>query len=188
MKISKIAKGAIFAGFGLILSGSLVSCQSSNDSESVAPKGAFVVIQEVELGKYKILEEFPSNETRIVLKKLDGSEQVLTKEELDELLKIENAKIDNGTSNLTNPSAQLSSGGLSLGEAILASAAGAIIGSYIGNKLFNNPAFQNKRAGAYSNPSAYSRSVSQFSSTKTPTQAKSGFFKNSSKTSSSIGG
>lgn len=40
-------------------------------------------------------------------------------------------KIDSGTSQLTNPTG----GGLSLGETILASAAGAILGSWIGSKL-----------------------------------------------------
>ena len=64
---------------------------------------------------------------------------MLSKDEIDKLLAQANAKIDNNTSNLTRTSdAQLSSGGLSLGETILASAAGAILGSWIGSKLFGN--------------------------------------------------
>ncbi|EEV16629.1 hypothetical protein CAMGR0001_0242 [Campylobacter gracilis RM3268] len=92
----------------------------------------------------------------------------------------ENAKIDAGTSNLTNQNAQLSSGGMSLGEAILASAAGAIIGSWIGGKLFNNPAYQSQRQTAYKSPSAYSRSVDSFNQAKQQNDkarsGRSGFF------------
>ena len=117
-------------------------------------------LEEVAPGKYKILEEFPSEKTQIILRSLDGTERILSDEETKALLAEENAKIDAGTSNLTNQNAQLSGGGMSLGEAILASAAGAIIGS------FNNPAYQSQRQTAYKSPSAYSRSVDSFNQAK----------------------
>ena len=122
------------------------------------------------------------------------NERLLSQAEIDKLLKEENAKIDAGTSNLTNGNAQMSSGGMSLGEAILASAAGAIIGSWIGSKLFGSPGFNAARQGAYSNPSAYSRSQSSFGGAKTgaaSSGAKSGFFggnKAASAAGSSFGG
>ena len=53
---------------------------------------------------------------------------------MDALVKEEASKVDNGTSELTkaNPEA---SGGMGLGGTIMASMAGAMLGSYIGNKL-----------------------------------------------------
>lgn len=196
-RFRKIASYALVGGSGLVISGSLAGCvtgEENSQNEQNIQTGAFVIIEEIEKGKYKILEEFPSEQTRIVLRELGGNERVLSKEEMDALIAEENAKIDNGTSNLTNQNAQLSSGGLSLGEAILASAAGAIIGSWIGNKLFGSPAYQNYRQSAYKTPSAYSRSVDSFDKAKqakATSGKKSGFFGGGSKSgtkSSSFGG
>lgn len=193
-RVKKIVAVSIASGFGLVLAGGLSGCNNENSTkEQNQLAGAFVIIEEIQGGGYKILEEFPSAETRVVLKKLDGTEEVLTKEEMDALITKEAVKIDNGTSNLTNPNAQLSSGEMSLGEAILASAAGAIIGSWIGSKLFNNPAYQNQRQSAYKNTSSYQRSVNSFNNAKQgqtakkSTSGRSGFFGGGSK-SSSVGG
>ncbi len=184
--IKKIIQISMIGGMSAIAAGALSAC-SENASEQIQ-QGAFVIIEEVAAGEYKIKEQFPSNETRVVLQALDGSERVLSKEEMDKLIKDEAAKIDAGTSNLTKD-AQMSSGGLGLGEAILASAAGAIIGSWIGSKLFNNPNFANQQRGAFSNQSAYQRSVSSFNNAKTSgtrtTGTKSGFFGGGSKATSS---
>ena len=198
--IKKVASYAAVGGFGAVVAAGLAGCGSDNGGESSALKeaaqktGAFVIIEETAPGKYKVLEEYPSSETRVVLKDINGTERVLSKEEMDKLIAEENAKIDAGTSNLTGSNAQnaqLSSGGMSLGETLLASAAGAIIGSWIGNKLFNNPGYQSQRQSAYKNPSAYSRSVDSFNKAKAassagkPSGGKSGFFGGSSSKSSS---
>ena len=199
--IKKVASYAAVGGFGAVVIAGLAGCSSSDNSgessalnEAAQKTGAFVIIEETAPGKYKVLEEYPSSETRVVLKDINGAERVLSKEEMDKLIAEENAKIDAGTSNLTNPNAQnaqLSSGGMSMGEALLASAAGAIIGSWIGNKLFNNPGYQAQRQSAYKNPSAYSRSVDSFNKAKATSSAgkssggKSGFFGGSSSKSSS---
>ena len=179
----------ILSGFSIILAGSLAGC--SGEQQQEVAQGAFVIIEEVAGGGYKILEEHPSSETRVVLKQLDGTERVLTKEEMDALVAEEAAKIDAGTSNLTNQNAQMGSGGMSLGEVILASAAGAMIGSWIGGKLFDNQAYQNKRQTAYKSPSTYSRSVDSFKkqTTQTPKKStgKSGFFNSGSTTNKSVG-
>ncbi|MBR8465446.1 UPF0323 family lipoprotein [Campylobacter sp. faydin G-140] len=185
--IKKIATYAAIGGFGAVVMAGLLGCsgnEKSGDamSEVAQKQGAFVIIEETARGQYKVLEEYPSSETRVVLKQLDGTERVLSKEEMDALVAEENAKIDNGTSNLTKSDAQLSSGGASLGEILLSSAAGAIIGSWIGNKLFGNQNFQNQRQTAYKNPSAYTRSVDSFNKAKSTTSSspkgssKSGFF------------
>lgn len=194
--IKKIATYAAIGGFGAVVMAGLAGCGNDQAQEStqVAQKqGAFVVIQESAPGKYKVVEEYPSSETRVILKSLDGSERVLSKEEMDKIIAEENAKIDNGTSNLTNPNAQLSSGGLGLGETLLASAAGAIIGSWIGSKLFGNQNFQNHRQTAYKSPSAYTRSANSFNQAKSTAsspkgQTKSGFFGNSGTKNQSVGG
>jgi len=191
--IKKLSDKSMSAGLGLLLITGLTACQqkAEDTTQNVQPekKNAFVVIEETAPGKYKIAEEFPAKETRIVLKKLDGTEKVLTKEEMDKLIKEEAAKIENNTSNLTKPNgAEVAqqNGGMGLGEAILASAAGAIIGSWIGNKLFNNPNYQQSRRTAYKNPSTYSRSVNSFkkgSSTMNKSSSstkRSGFFGSSS--------
>lgn len=171
--------GSIGIGTLLILSG----CNNTQEKEITQQnikKGAFVVIEEQTDGKYKILEEYPSDTTRVLLKAKDGTEKMLTQEEIDKLLQEENQKIDSGTSELTNPTG----GGLSLGQAILASAAGAIIGSWIGSKLFNNQNYQTQQRTNYKNPQAYERSQNSFNKSKgtagttkgTPSGTKSGFF------------
>ena len=190
------SKGAIAA----IMATGLTGCntaQSEQANTAVVKQNATVFIEKTDRG-YKIADEFPSNETRVFLREKDAegrmNERLLSQAEIDELLKVENAKIDAGTSNLTNGNAQMSSGGMSLGEAILASAAGAIIGSWIGSKLFGSPGYNAARQGAYSNPSAYSRSQSSFGGAKTgaaSSGAKSGFFggnKAASAAGSSAGG
>ena len=190
------SKGALAA----IMATGLAGCNSGGSEQAntaVVKQNATVFIEKTDQG-YKIADEFPSNETRVFLREKDAegnmNERLLSQAEIDKLLKEENAKIDAGTSNLTNGNAQMSSGGMSLGEAILASAAGAIIGSWIGSKLFGSPGFNAARQGAYSNPSAYSRSQSSFGGAKTGAAgagAKSGFFggnKAASAAGSSVGG
>lgn len=188
--LRKCSTVALATGLGAFLATGLSGCSKSNDEQSQEQpkaKGAFVIIEEIAPGKYKIKDEFPSDETRIVLKKLDGSEKVLTKEEMDALVKKEDAKIENGTSNLTNPQGeQQMSSGMGLGEAILASAAGAIIGSWIGSKLFGNQNYQQNRRAGYKSPSTYSRSKNSFSKVRSSATSskRSGFF-GSSRTKSS---
>jgi hypothetical protein len=202
MILRKISNYAIVGGFGALLVFNLSGCgekkEDNNEnvfSEATQKQGSFVVIQEVAKNQYKIVDEYPSNETRVILKTLDGQEKILSKQELDELIKEADKKIEANQSPLTNP--EMSSGGMGLGETILASAAGAILGSWIGSKLFNNHNYQQTRQKSYT-PSAYKRSQdfrknnSKFSSSKTTSTStrKSGFFKSSrtSRSSSRFGG
>jgi len=189
--LKKLSDYAIAGGIGTLLLTGVTGCQQKSEDTSKQDqkqsKGAFVIIEETAPGKYKIKDEFPAEETRIVLKTLDGKEKVLTKEELDALMKEENAKIENGTSNLTKPQdAQVSSGGMGLGETILASVAGAMIGSWIGSKLFGNQNYQNNRKAGYKSPSTYSKSKKSFSkSARSSKTGRSGFFGSKSKSKSS---
>ena len=197
--LKKLSDYAIVGGVGALLLTGLTGCQQKGEESAqqgeAKAKGAFVIIEETTPGKYKIKDEFPADETRIVLKSLDGSEKVLTQEELDTLVKEENAKIDNGTSELTNPQdAQVGSQGMGLGETILASAAGAMLGAWIGSKLFGNSNYQNNRKAGYKSPSTYSRSTKSFNKSGSAAKSgKSGYFGKksggaSSTRSSSFGG
>jgi hypothetical protein len=204
--IKKYSSAIALSGLGAILASGLSGCDggqnATEQSQGITQeqkKNAFVVIEEVAKGEYKIKEEFPSDEMRIVLKQFDGTERVLSKEEMDKLIKEEEIKIDNNTSNLTKPkSEEVSSGhsGMGLGETILASAAGAMLGAYIGNKLFGNQNYNQNRQTNYKSPSTYSKSANSFgknsASSASSSSKKSGFFGNSGSSSrsssSSFGG
>ncbi len=190
----KISDCAIIGTMSALVLVSLNACSSeANDNTAIsqaAKQGAFVIIEKDSAGNYKILEEHPSDTTRILLREPDGTERMLSQQEIDSLMQAESKKIDEGTSQLTNPTG----GGLSLGEAILASAAGAIIGSWIGSKLFNNNNFANQQRGAYSSPQAYERSqnirqgATSTRATGTPTTGRSGFYGGGSSSNQNTGG
>ncbi len=163
--IRKMSDYMIAGGIGVMVIASMQGCEQKDNQENVLKEaaktqGALVIVDEVSPGQYKIAEEYPSSTTRIIVRSADGSERILSQAEIDKLVKDEAAKIDNNTSALTNPS--MSSGQMGLGGILLSSIAGAMIGSWIGNKLFNNQNFQNQRAATYKSPQAYSRSTSSF--------------------------
>ena len=183
--IRKISDYAIAGGIGALVIVGMQGCEQKGEDNAFTKasqtQGAFVVIEESAPGAYKIVDEYPSATTRVILRSVDGSERILTDAELDELVKKEAQKIDAGTSGLTNPS--MHSGAPGLGEVLLASAAGAVIGSWIGGKLFNSANYQQRRQTAYKSPQTYSRSVTSFnkaatSSTKASSTKKGGFFSN----------
>lgn len=191
--INKLSTVATATGLGALLATGITGCgdNTQQQQEQAQAKGAFIIIEESAPGKYKIKDEFPADETRIVLKKLDGTEKVLTKPELDALIKEEAAKIDDGTSNLTKENPPQASQGMGLGETIMASMAGAMLGAWIGNKLFGNQNYQNNRKAGYKSPSTYSKSQKSFNKPRKSTSSKkSGFFggKKSSGSRSSYGG
>lgn len=197
--IKKIADYSIVGGMGGLLVAGLTGCESPDHGlpqntqnqtgsfqQASQKQGAFVVIQETAPKQYQIVDEYPSSETRVILKGMDGSERILSQAELDAMIKEEADKIDAGTSNLTSDQ-QVSSGmgGMGLGETIMASMAGAILGSWIGSKLFNNQNYQNKRQASYKSPQTYNRSKNSFNKAKTGTASKkSGYFDKNQKSTS----
>lgn len=199
--IKKISDYAMVGGLGAILVTGLVGCEDKSNNQqnqgqsdaftnASQKQGAFVIIEEQD-GKYAIADEFPASKTTIVLRNAaDGSERILTQAEIDALVKEEGAKIDAGTSPLTNPNAEVSGGGMGLGGVLLSSIAGAMIGSWLGNKLFNNQNYQNQRKAQYKSPQTYSKSKDSFnkaksSANKSSSTKKSGFFGSKSSSSSS---
>ena len=182
--VRKISDYMIAGGIGVMVIASMQGCEQKDNQENVLKEaaktqGALVIVDEIAPGEYKIAEEYPSSTTRIIVRSVDGTERILSQEEVDKLVKDEAKKIDNNTSALTNPS--LSSGQMGLGGILLSSIAGAMIGSWIGNKLFNNQNYQNQRATTYKSPQAYSRSTSSFNkpsgtSAASSASKSSGFF------------
>jgi hypothetical protein len=187
--INKISNYSVVGSIGAIAISSFSGCgdlgipvqQPPISQEQNQAQNAFVVIEEVAPKKYKIAEEFPAKETRIILKTLDGKERVLSKEEMDKLIKEEAAKIDEGKSPLTNPQLQSGDGSMGLGGILLSSMAGAVLGSWIGNKLFNNPSYKQQRARSYKSPQTYARSKNSFNKAKAKRSAskRSGYMKKS---------
>ncbi|WP_122892957.1 UPF0323 family lipoprotein [Arcobacter peruensis] len=199
--IKKISNYAVVGGLGAILVSGLVGCEDKSNNQqgfgqsdafanASQKQAAFVIIEQSANGQYAIVDEFPSSKTTIVLRKPDGTEKILTKAEIDALVKEEERKIDNGTSGLTNPNSAEASAGMGLGGVLMSSIAGAMLGSYIGNKLFGNQNYQNQRKAQYKSPSTYSKSKSSFSkanssaSKSSSSSKKSGFFGNKSSSSS----
>jgi len=112
-------------------------------SEAAKGNGVFMVIQQTGANPdtYELKEKYPSNEgTRAILKGMDGKERILNEAELKQIADAEAKKVEAGSSKLTQPVAQ--NQGMGLGETILASAAGALVGGMIANKLMGNSNYQ----------------------------------------------
>ena len=90
--IKKVSNYAIVGGMGAILLTSFTGCEDKNSNgqnsqngsitEASQKQGAFVIIEKTPQGDYKIVDEFPSTNTTIVLRE-DGKERILSKQEVD---------------------------------------------------------------------------------------------------------
>jgi hypothetical protein len=185
--IKKISSYAAVGSIGLVITAFLGGCENKEYADNLAlnqqqAQGYFIVIEEIGKDRYKIVEQYPNPQgvTRAILRKQDGTEELLSEEDLKRLSAKEAKKVESGNSRLLQDNAELSSEGMSLGEVILASAAGAIVGSWLGNKLFSNPNYQKYQR---SQPgSIKSRPLSAKSSKATSSsQRKSGYMRGSSR-------
>jgi len=180
--IKKISNGTIVGSMSVLVIATLTGCDdggataqqpqqapASTQQQNIVKEGATVTIEETKnkdnnSSSYKIIDEVPSVTTRVILKDYEGKERILTQEEIDKLVKEEEAKVDAGTSNLTKPPAEVSqSGGMGLAGTLMASMAAGMVGSMLMNKLMNNNNYQQNRRTSYKSPSTYSRSQSSFS-------------------------
>jgi len=211
-QVKKISNYAMVGGMGALVVATLTGCggdapkeEEKKDptlAETVQKEGASITIQEDANKTYKIVDEFPSSKTRVILRDANGTERILSDEELDKLIKDEEAKIEAGTSNLTKPPEEVAqSGGMGLAGTLLAGAAAGMLGAALMNKLQNNQNYQQNQRRSYSSPQAYSRSQSSFSNRKagsmsrpgassaskstTPSSTRSGFGKSSSSSAAS---
>lgn len=196
--INKISDYAMVGGLSVVALVGLQGCGETGDvvqqpqqEQSVVKEGASVTIEKQPNGSYKIIDEFPSSTTRVIVKE-NGVERILTQEEIDKLVKEEEAKVDAGTSQLTQNPAQVSeSGGMGLAGTLMASMAAGMVGSFLMNKLMNNQNYQQNRRTSYKSPSTYSRSQNSFKKnaasakkSSSSSSKKSGFFGNNKKASS----
>ncbi len=157
---------------------------------SKSEEGFFLVIKQTakDPDAFIIIEKHPSSTgTRALLKDMEGNERLLTEEELKKMAEAEAAKVENGTSNLTQPPVA-NSPGLSLGETILASAAGALIGGMIANKLAGNSNYQQHQQQQQAQFSAYQQSQRPADNRTGSTTPKQGIFSDSKTNNSSSSG
>jgi hypothetical protein len=161
---------SMLGGLGLTMTIGLQGCGQTEEPPKTNPnpngtisevskseEGFFLVIKQTakDPDAFIIIEKHPSSTgTRALLRDMEGNERMLTEEELRQMAEAEAAKVENGTSNLTQPPVA-SSPGLSLGEIILASAAGALIGGMIANKLAGNSNYQQHQQQQQTQFSAY---------------------------------
>ncbi len=176
--IKKISNATLIGSMGALILATMQGCgdnpQNSNQAEqssqtAIQKKGATVTIQETinkdtNKSTYKIIDEVPSVNTRVILRDANGTERILSQAEIDKLVKEEEKKVEAGTSALTKkPEEVKDSGGLGLAGTLMASMAAGAIGAALMNKLSNNQNYQQNRRASYSSPSVYSRSQSSFS-------------------------
>lgn len=199
--INKISNYAMVGGLSAVAVVGLSGCggeggtvqQPVQQEQSVVKEGASVTIEKQADGSYKILDEFPSVKTRIIVVE-DGVERILSQEEIDKLVKEEEARVAAGTSNLTkSPEEQASSGdsGLGLAGTLMASMAAGMVGAMLMNKLMNNQNYKQNQRASHKSASSYNRSQNSFKKNAAANKArssssskKSGFFGNKKKASS----
>jgi hypothetical protein len=134
---------------------------------------------------YKLVEKHPtSGPSRAILRDQEGNERFLTEDELKAIAEQEAAKVEEGTSRLTQDPAT-HSGGMSLGETLLAAAAGSLIGGMLANRLAGNSNF--KRTQQQYGGGRPTSSISQPYNKTAKSQPKSGFFGGKQSGSSSSG-
>lgn len=189
--IKKILSYSMVGSLGLTFLAGLQGCDSgtppptatssNNAIADAAGQGLFMVIQQTGANPdtYELKEKYPSSEgTRAILKGLDGSEKILNEEELKKIAEAEAKRFEEGNSQLAQPTAQ--NQGLSLGETILASAAGALIGGMIANKLMSNQNYQQhqqqQNQRAQSTMSSTRNPAQTNNTTQNKSQPRSGFF------------
>lgn len=199
--IKKALSYSIAGGVGLTVVAALHGCSDSGqppqgtggfgtmDSAGLE-QNMFLVIEQTGANPdtYKVIEKHPTTgATRAILRTQDGSERFLSEAELQAIAEEEAARVEAGTSRLTqDQDAGMQAGGLSLGETVLAAAAGSLIGGMLANRLMGNRNFQQaQRAYGGGRPTA---AISQpYRPNTSNKQARSGFFGGSSSSNSSSG-
>ena len=177
--ISSIASGVALGTAGLLMMGTLSGCEKKQEAQN-----KFLVIEQQANGKYKVIEEMPTEgPTRAIIREKDAdghvTERFMNESEMKALADQEYKKVQDGTSETLQSNGE--SGGMGLAGTILAVAAGSLLGNMIGNSLMNNKNFARNASSA--NRSAYSRSAA--SKSRKSSSSRKSFFGGSSRSSSS---
>jgi hypothetical protein len=183
--ISTLAGGVALGSAGIAMMSVLSGCAQQQEAQN-----KFLVIEQQANGKYKVIEEMPTEgPSRSIIRERDENgkitERFMNEAEMKALAAQEYAKVQNGTSETVQDGS--GSAGMGLAGTILAVAAGSLLGNMIGNALMNNKNFANRSSGV--NKSAYSRSAAAKSARSS--SAKKSFFgssRSSSYGSRSFGG
>jgi len=195
--IKKAVSYSIAGSLGLGVMASLQGCSDqgpappnigdfgSTQSEGIE-QDYFMVIEQTGStpDTYRLVEKHATDgPTRAILRTPDGNERFMSEAELQAVTAEEAARVEAGTSRLTeDPS--MSAGGLSLGEVLVAAAAGSLIGGMLANRLARNTNFQRtQQTYGGGRPTA---AISQPARTQTAAKSKprTGFFGGSSSRSS----
>ena len=196
--IKKALSYSIAGSLGLTVIASLQGCSDQGPSQpnmgnfdggqaGAMDQNYFLVIEQTGStpDTFKLVEKHPtSGPTRAILRTPDGKERFLSEAELKQIADAEAARVDAGTSRLTEEPS-MHAGGLSLGEVLLAAAAGSLVGGMLANRLASNQNFQ-RTQNAYGGGRP-TTSISQPASRQTSAKSKpqTGFFGSSRGTSSS---
>jgi len=177
--ISSIASGVMLGTAGVLMMSTLTGCEQKQEAQN-----KFLVIEQQPNGKYKVVEEMPTEgPSRAIIREHDAdgrvTERFMNEEEMKKLAQQEYKKVENGTSETLQDNS--GSAGMGIAGTILAVAAGSLLGNMIGNALMNNKNFS--KNSARSNKSAYSRSAAGKASRSS--SSKKSFFGSGSKKSSS---
>lgn len=178
--MSKFIKTGTAIGIGsmsLVVMTALSGCAQQQEE----PKNRFLVIEQNVNGKYIVVEEHPTDgESRAIIRERDENgkvtERFMNEQEMRTLAQQEHQKVQNGTSETTQPN---SGGGMGLGGTILAVAAGSLLGNMIANQLMGNKNFSqnanrvNKSAYHAQKRASKSSSKKSFFSKKSSSRAKS---------------
>jgi hypothetical protein len=188
--IQKALSYSIAGSLGLTVVASLSGCEQAQQTQDpfagmdqAANENWFLVVQQTgeNPATYQIAEQHPTTgPTRAVLRDMNGIERFMSEDELKQIAEEEARRVEAGTSRLAQEGAEMSGGGLSLGETLLAATAGALIGGMLANSLMGNRNFQQNTQRYNSTRSSAPTSLRSGSTT----QARSGFFGNKSTTSS----
>lgn len=185
--IKKAVSYSVAGTLGLTVMASLNGCSeqtpvnnldSFNADQGTGQEGNFFMVIE-QTGSnpdtYKLVEKHAtSGPTRAILRAPDGTERFLSEEELKRIAEEEAARVEAGTSRLTQENA-MTAGGMSLGETLLAAAAGSLIGGMLANSLMGNRNFQ-RHQSQYGGGKPTTQMARNSTSSKTTTKPKSGFF------------
>lgn len=183
--IKKALSYSIAGSLGLTVVASLSGCEQPQPPQDMfagmndqASESWFLVIEQTaeNPARYQVAEKHPTTgPTRAVLRDMNGIERFLSEDELKQIADEEAQRVEAGTSRLTQEGAQMESG-MSLGETLLAAAAGSLIGGMLANSLMNNRNFQQhqqRHSGGATRPATSMRTGSS-------TKPQSGFFGNNS--------
>lgn len=140
--LTTIASAAAFGTMSLAVATSITGCSTQEEQQVDGNK--ILTVEQQRNGKYIIVEEIPtSGPSKAILREYDENgvmhERLMSEEEMRRIAQQEYDRMQNGTSELNQ--APSSDGGMGLGGAILAGAAGALLGNMIGNALMNNKNF-----------------------------------------------